>query len=83
MPRFFFSLANGGREPDDTGVDLPDVAAARIEAVAYAGELLKSNPRQLWKQGQWRVEVTNAERALLCTVVILAFDSPAAIEGDL
>ena len=77
MPRYFFDLADGRREVDRDGVDLPDVAAARAAAVRFAGELLSGEPEQLWEKHQWRVEVTGEDGALLCTVIALAFDAPA------
>ncbi|WP_420822376.1 DUF6894 family protein [Sphingomonas ginkgonis] len=55
---------------------LEDDAAAQIAAVAFAGETLKHSPESLWKKGQWRVEVTNQQGALLFTVITLAVDAP-------
>ena len=76
MPRYFFNLADGSREQDTDGVELPDIAAARLMAVEHAGELLGSEPTKLWQHGQWRVEVTDERGILLCTVITLAIDAP-------
>ena len=37
MPRFFFHVED---RPDDEGTELPSVAAAKCEAVRYAGKLI-------------------------------------------
>jgi hypothetical protein len=36
MPRYYFSLANGRRFDDVDGLELPDMAAVRAEAVGFA-----------------------------------------------
>ena len=76
MPRYHFASVDGHREPDDDGMELADDEAAQLMAVKYAGEVLHSDPRELWGNGQWRVEVTNDEGVLLFTVVTLAIDAP-------
>ena len=76
MPRYFFHSADGKREPDQQGTELPDDAAAQFEAVRFAGETLKWRPLELWKQGQWRVEVTDDQGALLFTIITIAGDAP-------
>lgn len=76
MPRYFFHSADGGRERDLQGTELPDDAAAQLSAVRYAGEVLRWEPQEIWKRGQWRVEVTDENDALLFTVITLAIDAP-------
>ena len=76
MPRYHFHSADGSRERDRDGTDLPDETTARMEAIKYAGEVLQHSPEGLWERGQWRVEVTNDDNALLFTVITLAVDAP-------
>ena len=76
MPRYFFNLADGRRERDDQGLELPDDAAAKIAATAFAGEILKDSPRSIWNTGPVRVDVTNATGTLLWTVLTLGIDAP-------
>ena len=38
--------------------------------VAGNGEVLRDAPEGLWDRGQWRVEVTDGEDALLFTVAV-------------
>lgn len=40
MPHYFFSFRDGGELQDDMGMDLPDDAAARHEAVRGARSIL-------------------------------------------
>jgi hypothetical protein len=76
MPRYFFHCADGVRIPDDVGTVLPNVAAAHLEAIAFAGETLRDQPQELWNKGSWRVEVTNEVKRLLFTVVTFAIEAP-------
>lgn len=78
MPRFFFHHANGLFDPDCEGCDLPNLAAARIEAIRLAGELARDRPREIWDERIFRVEVSDETGMLLCTVIILGLDAPAA-----
>ena len=80
MPRYHFHCADGHREPDLEGTELADDEAAQHTAIAFAGEVLKYDPKDLWQKGQWRVEVTDAQGALLFTVITLAVDAPKPIE---
>ena len=75
--RYFFDIADQKRDPDNLWVDLPNVESARLEAVRFAGELLRCDPEKLWNSGEWRVEMTDTEGMLLCTVITLAIQAPA------
>ena len=59
MPRYHFNSADGYIDSDAEGVVLPDIQAARLEAVRYAGELLRDEPDRLWQNGQWSIDVTD------------------------
>ena len=41
MPHFYFHTENGDCIRDDQGEDLPDIDAAREEAVTVLGEILR------------------------------------------
>ena len=77
MPKYHFGSVDGHRDPDPEGSELPDLAAARVMAVRYAGEVLQSDPAIVWHNGQWRVEVTDDDGVLLFTLLTLAIDAPA------
>ncbi|MGI3902394.1 MAG: DUF6894 family protein [Janthinobacterium lividum] len=78
MPRFFFHRADGVFDPDEVGSELPDLASARIEAVRFAADSIRDQPMEVWQGHNFRVEVSDEEGMLLCTVVILGLDAPAA-----
>ena len=48
MPRYFFHVDNGEFIPDETGTDLPDLQAARREAVRAAGEMIDEAQESFW-----------------------------------
>ncbi|HEX8420593.1 MAG TPA: hypothetical protein VF638_11345 [Sphingomonas sp.] len=76
MPRYFFHSADHQRDRDTTGVELADHAAARIEAVRFAGCVLTDEPRVLEEGDQFRIEVTDEAQHLLFTVVTLTINAP-------
>lgn len=78
MAHYYFNTADGGRERDKTGVHLRDDAAARKQAIRFAGEVMESEPDVLWDGREFRVEVMNAHNELLFTVITLAVDAPAS-----
>jgi hypothetical protein len=58
MPRFYFSLANGRSFNDVDGLELPDVEAARAEAIGFASDLMRMEPeRRDWPA--WVIRVTD------------------------
>ena len=76
MPRYYFHTADGHRWSDPEGSELPDEQTARAEAVTFAAEVLRGKAEEIWRDGQWRVEVTDDQNALLCTVIVLGIDAP-------
>lgn len=77
MPRYFFDRKDGGFDPDEDGTELRDLNAARIEAVNFAAGTIKDRPDYVWDGKEFRVEVSDANRLLLYTVVVLGIASPA------
>ena len=78
MQRFFFHTADGSRDRDETGTDLPSLHAARAHDITYAGECLTHEPSVLWEGRDFRVEVTDESGTLVFTIITLAIDAPAA-----
>jgi hypothetical protein len=58
MPRYFFDTADGHRFHDTEGTEVKDDAAARVEAVAVMGELLRDRPDLLSPSQVFRIMVT-------------------------
>ncbi len=44
LPRFLFNVRDGVGYPDRQGTELPDLNAARNEAIRFSGALLKDQP---------------------------------------
>lgn len=76
MPRYHFHCADGSRQYDPEGTVLASDETARQEAIKFAGSVLKDDPDGIWQAGQWRVEVTDDDDALLFTVITLVVDAP-------
>ena len=76
MPLYFFHTADGGRDFDHEGVDLPNADAAHLEAIQHAGETLRHHPQELWNHGQWRIEVSDETGSLIFTVLTIAIEAP-------
>ncbi|WP_438617100.1 DUF6894 family protein [Methylobacterium brachythecii] len=49
MPRYFFNLYDGVVRSDLDGIDLPNLGAARLEAVGFAALVLKDYAKDIIK----------------------------------
>lgn len=78
VPRFFFHHGDGAFDPDREGSELPDLTAAKSEAIRLAAELAKDRPSRVSDDRAFRVEVCDDVGMLLNTVIILGIDAPAA-----
>ena len=65
MPRYFFHLEDRVFLHDDEGTELADQPAARLQAAAMVGEILKDNPKAFWDTGLWRLLVTDEDHEIL------------------
>ena len=74
MPRFYFHVDG---PPDDLGVDLADLAAAKCEAVRYAGRLLCDQATEFWDTGDFMMTVTDETGLTLFTLRFNATEAPA------
>ena len=70
MPRYFFHSEDGRLEHDKVGTELPDTASARLEAVRFAGALLKERSQALWEGTRWRLLVTDEKTMILFTIEV-------------
>ena len=75
MPRYFFHTADGSRERDVVGIELPKLPDARHQAIVFLGECIKDSPHLL-EHHDFRVEVTDTLGALLFTVITIAVSAP-------
>lgn len=67
MPRYYFSLKNGRPFDDVDGLELPDIAAVREEAVGFVRDMMRMGPdRRDWSS--WIVSVTDDENQCVLNV---------------
>ena len=70
MPIFYFNLSDHTVEKDDEGTELSSFCEARAEAIKFAGNYLGDNPNMLDDGATFKVQVTDADRKPLFSVVI-------------
>lgn len=65
MPRYFFHVEDVASDTGATGLDLPDLDAAKAMALRTSGEMLRDADASFWTlEKPWRLRVTNAEGEL-------------------
>ena len=74
MPRYHFNIRDDAPARDVNGAELSGLAAARVEAVRLAGDLLRDRAVTFWDDEEWRLDVTNARGLLLFTLHLVATD---------
>ena len=80
MPRYFFHLRNDLDVPDYEGNDLPNVEAARAQAVAFAVDMAAASLQEHRKLNlHHRIDVEDEAGKVLLTV---AFGDAVAIETE-
>lgn len=79
MPIYHFNLHDGKSYPDADGMELPDLKAARIEAVRHVGGLLRDGAEEFWNGDEWTLTVTDDSNLALFSLTFMATDAPAAL----
>jgi hypothetical protein len=59
VPRYHFQVRTDTHVIISEGIDLPKADDARLEASRRVGDLLKEHAGKLWKDQDWRMDVTN------------------------
>ena len=80
MPRFLF-LVNGS--PHDGGMDLPDIATAKCEAVRYAGRLICEEADRFWDKADFTMTVTDEGGLVLFSMILSGVDAPVISAGKI
>jgi hypothetical protein len=68
MPRFFFHVHDGSSLVDRTGTELPSLTEAYTQAIAAAGELIKTAGIDLLAGAPWQMEVANEQGHIVLTL---------------
>jgi ABC-type taurine transport system substrate-binding protein len=76
MPRYYFHIEDHRTYIDHVGVELPDLEAARDEAVGAAGQILRDGAaKNLWSGKPWRMWVTQSPFAKEKPLFVLRFSA--------
>ena len=76
MARFYFHIEDDRTHIDQIGVELPDLEAARDEAVRAAGEILRDGDTKALRTGKpWRMWVTQSPFAKEKPLFVLRFSA--------
>ena len=81
MPRYHFNVYDGRNDVDVDGHELPDIQAARAEALQLAGEIIRDDAQRAGLGREWRIEVTDDTGLLLFRMDFVVAESPA-VRGD-
>lgn len=65
MPRFHFNVHDGFVRPDPKGKELPDLKAARREAIRLAGSILEEDADRVSLGEVWYMEITDDRGSVL------------------
>jgi len=80
MALYYFNLQDGTSCPDNRGRELDTVRQARITAIDYVAEMLRSPNEDLWKGQESVLRVTDAHGDLLFTLAFCASDAALAVD---
>ena len=81
LPRFYFNVRDGRDFEDAEGTELPDLQAARREAIRLSGAILEHETDHIDVSGEWKLEVTDETGVILLimTFLITQSSTPSAV----
>ena len=77
MPRYHFNIYDGITSIDREGTELPDIQAARREAIIFAGAVIEDTGKRLKLGEEWRMEVTDDDGLILFRLDFIVSEAPA------
>ena len=77
MPRYFFNIHDGTSFIDKQGTELPDLMAARREAIQTSAKMLKDSA-DYWDGTEWRMDVLNEAQEVVLRLTFTAAFAAAA-----
>ena len=69
MPRYFFHNHNGESQIDEVGIELPDEAAAKKEAIRATSEMLHDLNEAFWSFPRYEMRVVDENGRQVCRVI--------------
>ena len=82
MQRYFFNLADQAYPLDLQGIEFSDIADARAEAVRFADEVFHERPELASNRGEFQIEVTDPNHAMIFTLMTQPVNSVATDAGN-
>ena len=82
MPRYHYNIYDGRSTLDAVGTELPDLTAARREAIRTAGRILDDEAQREALGADWCMEVTDAQGLLLFRLDFHVTEAPAVSQGS-
>jgi hypothetical protein len=79
--RFHFHTKDGRCYPDEDGIDLPGLDAARVQAVRVLGDLLTHAPSLFLEDCSLQVIVTDSDQLTLFCIEVSYIAAPALSQG--
>jgi hypothetical protein len=70
MPRYFFSIEDHVHQPDTEGVELAGHEEARVQAIVFAGSVLRDEPGLVWDGHELVIHVTSEAGDTVVDVVV-------------
>jgi hypothetical protein len=68
VPRYFFHNDNGENHIDEVGIELPDEAAAKKEAIRATSEVLHDLSEAFWSFPRYEMRVVDENGNEVCRV---------------
>ncbi|MGK6325344.1 DUF6894 family protein [Sphingomonas sp. DT-51] len=78
MPRFRFTIRDDKGEIGNKVVDLPNLSAAKTQAVEEASRALAIVDGSFWADGHLQIDVTDESGLILATLMTSGFESPTS-----
>jgi hypothetical protein len=78
MPQYHFHVYDGRPVKNVNGIELPNIQAARVEALRLAAETIRDAAERADLGDAWRVEVLDEVGLMLFRMDFLIAESPAA-----
>ena len=77
MARYHFNLYDGHNLLDDEGLQLASLSEARTQGVKFVGHALSDAGEAVFRDQEWRLEVTDERGLILFAVYVSAHDATA------
>jgi hypothetical protein len=78
MATYYFHIRDGYDQRDEAGAVLPDIAAARRQAVQVLSEMLREQPDRFWGDRRLEVVVSDETDLILFVLKVTATIAPGA-----